>query len=270
MRALLVGLVVVTPALMLPGQATHGAQISVLIAMLAAGLTFIEYSARSPSIVEFRDAPPFNRLRFLALFATIFLLSVICRGQAEPTLLTGAVTALGTIAGNAIDLPFSPVWLVVLMLPESAGADLVASVRASAGLACLVSLMALAVFAVLVRGHGWPGRGRAFNVWVNLPVFDPTAGGDVLAQLRRDARVNIGLGILLPYLIPVVVKLSGFLIDPITLANPQTLIWTMTAWAFLPASMIMRGLALGQVAELIEDKRRRADAARQRADLQPV
>lgn len=270
MRAVLVALVVVTPALMLPAQPEDRSQIVVLVALLAALLTCVEYSARSPSIVEFRDAPPFNRLRFLALFASIFLISVICRGEVAPTLLTGAVASFGALVGHAIDIPLSPVWLVVLMLPENADADLVARVRMAAGLAFLVALVALAVFAVLVRATGWPGRGRGFNVWVNLPVFDPAAGGDVLAQLQRDARVNIALGILLPYLIPAVVKLASFLVDPITLENPHTLIWTMTAWAFLPASMIMRGLALGRVAEMIEEQRRRALAARNAADLQPV
>ena len=32
----------------------------------------------------------------------------------------------------------------------------------------------------------------------------------------------------------------------------------MSAWAFLPASMIMRGIAMGRIAELIEEKRNRA------------
>lgn len=144
------------------------------------------------------------------------------------------------------------------------------AVRSSAGMAALISLTALAVFVLLVRVPGWPGRNRAFNVWVNLPLFDPTAGGDVLDQLHRDARFNVAVGLLMPFLIPVVVKTTGYLINPISLANPQTLIWTMTAWAFLPASMIMRGLALGRVADMIEQKRRHASSARDPVDLQPV
>ncbi|MEP4198448.1 MAG: hypothetical protein ABJL99_22745 [Aliishimia sp.] len=260
MRALLVALVIMTPALLLPAEQTDSSQIIVLIALLAALLTFIEYSAHFPSIVEFRDAPPFNRLRFIMLFTTIFLLTAIYKGKAEPTLLTNALAAVGTIIGNAIDVPFSPVRLVVLMLPEDVSADLVNSVRTAAGISYLVSLSAMAFFVVLVRVLGWPGKGRVFNVWVNLPLFDPTAGGDVLERLQRDARFNIALGFLLPFMIPAVVKGASFLVDPISLANPQTLIWTMTAWAFLPASMIMRGLALHRVADMIEEKRRRAYA----------
>ena len=47
---------------------------------------------------------------------------------------------------------------------------------------------------------------------------------------------------------------------PIALTDPQTLIWTVSAWAFLPASMVMRGVAMARIAELIEEKRRRVYA----------
>tara|TARA_R110002049_G_scaffold117332_2_gene270601 strand:- start:193031 stop:193855 length:825 start_codon:yes stop_codon:yes gene_type:complete len=259
-RGLLVALLIATPALFLPGVAADSSQITVLVALLAAFLTFVEYNSNFPSIVEFREAPPFNRLRFICLFVTVLILSAITRGQTEPSVLTGALTSIGTIIGNAIDFPYSPVRLIVLMLPEDAPASLVNTVRTAAGLAYLVSLVAMAAFVVLVRLLGWPARQGAFNVWVNLPLFDPTAGGDVLYRLQRDARVNITLGFLLPFIIPAVVKAAADLVDPITLSNPQTLIWTISAWAFLPASMIMRGIAMSRVAEMIQDKRRRAYA----------
>jgi hypothetical protein len=41
----------------------------------------------------------------------------------------------------------------------------------------------------------------------------------------------------------------------INLDNPQTLIWTVSAWAFLPASILMRGVALSRVAQMIEVQR---------------
>ena len=64
----------------------------------------------------------------------------------------------------------------------------------------------------------------------------------------------------MPFIIPAVVKAGSDLIDPISTENLQTIIWTLTAWAFLPASMIMRGIAMARVAEMIEDKRRRTYA----------
>ena len=259
-RGLLVALLIATPALLLPGADAESSQITLLLAIVAAILTFMEYNSRQPSIVEFRDAPPFNRLRFMSLIFTIVVLSLIARGQASPTVLTSTLTSLGTILGNALDFPYSPVRLVVLMMPSDASYEAVNLIRTAAGLAYLVSLIALTTFVVLVRVMGWPARQGAFNVWVNLPLFDPTAGGDVLYRLQRDARINIALGFLLPFIIPAVVKATADLLDPISLSNPQTMIWTISAWAFLPASMIMRGIAMGRVAEMIHDKRRRAYA----------
>ncbi|MFC6635973.1 hypothetical protein [Sulfitobacter sediminilitoris] len=259
-RGLLVALSIATPALLLPGIAADSSQITVLVALLAGFLTFTEYNSNFPSIVEFRDAPPFNRLRFTSLFLTVLSLSAILRGLTEPSTVTTALTSIGTILGNAVDFPYSPVRLVVVMLPADTDSQIVSIVRTSAGIAYLSSLAAMVAFFVLVRVMGWPARRGAFNVWVNLPLFDPTAGGDVLERLQRDARVNITLGFLLPFIIPAVVKAGSDLIDPISTENLQTIIWTLTAWAFLPASMIMRGIAMARVAEMIEDKRRRTYA----------
>ena len=259
-RGILVALLLATPALLLPNIAKDSSQVVMLMAMLAGFLTFAEYNSKSPSIVEFRDAAPFNRLRFVALFTTVFMLSLITKGKTDPTAVTNALTSIGLIVGNAIDFPYSPVRLVVLMLPNTSENDVVSAVRTSAGLSYLISLIAMTAFLILVRVLNWPSRKGAFNVWINLPLFDPTTGGDVLVRLRRDARFNIAFGFLLPFFIPTVVKMAADLIHPITLENPQTLIWTMSAWAFLPASMIMRGIAMGKIADMIGEKRRRTYA----------
>ena len=259
-RAVLVALMVATPALMLPDVAAESSQITILVALLAAMLTFIEYNSSFPSIIEFRDAPPFNRLRFVALAVTVFLLSTIFRGQTEPSAISGVLTALGRLVGQGLDLPYSPVRLAVLMLPAGAPTHVAESVRTAAGTSYLISLVTIATFLFVLRFLQWPTRHGAFNVWVNLPLFDPTAGGDVIHRLQRDARNNIAIGFLLPFAIPAMVKLVSGLVDPVSLENPQTLIWTMSVWAFLPASLIMRGMAMAKVAELIQDKRRRAYA----------
>ena len=266
-RGLLVALLIASPALFVPGVAADSSQITVLVALLAGFLTFAEYNSSFPSIVEFRDAPPFNRLRFISLAVTLLTLSAILRGQTDPSTVTAALTSLGTIIGNATDFPYSPVRLAVLMLPADASSTLVSTVRTTAGFSYIISLLTMAAFFVMVRIKGWPTRRGPFNVWINLPLFDPTAGGDVLLRLQRDARVNIVIGFLLPFIIPAVVKATADLISPIALQNPQTIIWTISAWAFLPASIIMRGIAMARIAELVEDKRRRAYAEAE-GDLQ--
>ncbi|MEM8592447.1 MAG: hypothetical protein AAGF13_07950 [Pseudomonadota bacterium] len=256
LRALLVVWMVATPALLLPELGPDATEVVALIAIFAAVITCVEYASNYPSLIEFRHAPPFNRVRFISLFITVFLLTVISRGTYEPTAITEFVTAIGTVIGHAIDFPYSPVRNMVLTLPPDADVELINSVRTAAGLSYLTSLVSLAAFVIVIRIFQWPGRYGTFNVWINLPTFDPTAGGDVVERLQRDARFNVALGFLLPFVIPAVLKVASETFDPISLSSPQTLIWMMTAWAFLPSSLFMRGIAMGRVAQMIEDKRR--------------
>ena len=268
-RALLVMVLVATPSLMLPSVTSDTTQIVALVALFAAALTFFEYASTYPGLVEFRDAPPFNRVRFLSLFVTVLLLSTIVRGQSEPTTLTNFIGALGNKLGGVIDVPYSPVRLVVLMLPEDMSLRHLILVRSTAGLSYLISLSTIIVFVVTMRILGWPSRMGSFNVWINLPTFDPTTGGDVVERLERDARFNIALGFLLPFLIPAAVKVAAIAFQPVTLESPQTLIWTMTAWAFLPASLLMRGIAMGRIAGMIAEKRRQNNLAAE-AEMLPA
>lgn len=268
LRAAGIMALIAMPYLILPGTVADTTQIVVFLALIAGIFTLVEYVSAAPSVIEFRNAPPFNRLRFMALFATVMAMALILRGQVDPTTLTRFVDVAGSRIGAMIDFPYSPVRLVLLILPRDADAALVENLRTAAGISYLTSLVMLGVFMAFIRFRDWPVRDGAFNVWVNLPTFDPTAGGDVVDRLNRDAHVNLILGFLLPFMIPAAMRLASHLIDPISLADPFTMIWTMTAWAFLPASLLMRGIALLRVAQLITDQRRRAFA--EANHLQPV
>ncbi len=260
-RGVLVAFLVVSPSLLLPNVSPDTAEIVVLVAIFAALLTTIEYASSYPSIVEFRDAPPFNRIRYISLLISVLLITVVARGETHANAFTTFVQASGALLGQVIDFPFSPVRLVVQMLPDGATRQEIAMVRTSAGLSYLISLLSLIAFVVVLRINQWPRGLAGFNVWINLPTFDPTAGPDVVQRLNRDARVNIALGFILPFLIPVVVRLGTSLFDPISFGSSHTLIWTMAAWAFLPASLFMRGIAMYRVAEMIADRRRKGQQA---------
>ncbi len=269
-RAILVIVMIVTPSLLLPGTAVDAMPVVTLIALFAAGLTFFEYASTYPGLVEFRDAPPFNRIRFASLFVTVILLTELVIGTVTPTPVSQMIAGIGSTVGQAIDFPYSPVRLVVLMLPADADPLHIQLVRDSAGLAYIISLFTLAIFVILQRVRRWPTRNGGFNVWVNLPTFDPTAGGDVVERLERDARFNIALGFLLPFLTPAVIKSATSLFGTVSLDNPQTLIWTVAAWAFLPASLFMRGIAMGRIALMITEKRRLAQQDNGNTGLVPI
>lgn len=269
-RAILVVMLVLTPSMLLPGTSSDAAQVVMLVAIFGASLTLFEYMSSYPGLVEFRDAPPFNRIRFISLFATVACLSLMMQGNLSPTNASDVMARVGSVVGQVIDFPYSPVRLVVLMLPPDASLEHVKVVRDTAGIAYFISLVTLAVFVIILRARQWPTRLGKFNVWINLPTFDPTAGGDVVERLERDARFNIAIGFILPFLVPAVVKSATSLFGAVTLENPHTLIWTVSAWAFLPASLFMRGIAMGRIAMLITEKRKLSKEDEGSSGLLPV
>lgn len=260
-RGLLVALLIAMPSLLLPGVTNDTAEIVTLVAVFAAVLTTVEYASSYPSIVEFRDAPPFNRIRFLSLFLSIVLVSVLCRAETYPNAFAVFVQAMGTLVGQLIDFPVSPVRLMVNLLGQGAGPAEVELARSAAGLAYLISLMSLLAFLIVMRFAGWPRGIKGFNVWVNLPTFDPAAGADVVDRLRRDAWVNVGLGLVLPFVVPLAIRVGSSLFEPLNFGSYHTLIWMMAAWAFLPASLFMRGIAMAKIADMIAERRRRSQQA---------
>jgi hypothetical protein len=141
------------------------------------------------------------------------------------------------------------------MLEDGATASQIIQVKIAAGTAYLVSLFSLGLFVIVLKLAGWPSTKSAFNVWVNLPTFEPTAGGDVVDRLVRDSHANLAVGFLLPFVVPAIVAVLTTGIPAETLTSPQTLIWTMALWAYLPAALIMRAVAMARIADMIRIKR---------------
>jgi len=205
----------------------------------------------------FRFAPPFNRIRFVSLFLTILLLAMMFRGQVGGGQITRTVLEIGQLVGKAMDFPFSPVRILTGLLTRDGTTAEYEMVRSAAGMSYLISLISLAIFAIFMRLLSWPLGHGSFNVWVNLPTFDPASGPDVEERLIRDARVNVIFGFTMPFLMPLVAQISSGYYDFERLSSSQTLIWTVAVWAFLPASLFMRGIAMGKIAKLIRRKRDR-------------
>jgi hypothetical protein len=240
-----------------------------LVALSLGVFTAMEYSASYPALIEFRDAPPFNRVRILALFVMLFFLSVVAGGAEPGATLPHVLNALGLLVGHALDFTWSPLAVMLNYLPAEAPPVSALQVKVMAGLAVFIALAALVVFSLLLSMQQWPNRGQAFNVWVNLPTFDPTTGGDVVARLIRDARVNIILGITVAFILPIVGLTAASHVGLQVLASRHAMVWGIALWMFLPLSMFMRGLAMARIAEMIRQRRARLVAS-VGADAAPV
>jgi hypothetical protein len=256
-RAVLVAVLIAMPGLILPGSAEGNTDFILLLALFAAGFVFVEYASVSPSLVEFREAPPFNRTRFFALFLTVLTVSLILRDIQAPSATTGVLFGLGIGLGEVMDFAYSPVRLLVVALASGDSPESIYIIRTVAGVAFSISLASLALFLAALRLGDWPVRSGAFNVWINLPTFDPTTGGDIVDRLQGDGRLNIGMGICLPFLLPVALHLSEALLGLVLTTSAQALVWIVAGWSFVPLSLLMRGIAMTRLANMIVGQRRR-------------
>ncbi len=117
-RAILVVIVISTPSLLLPALTPESVQVVTLIALFAGIFTFSEYASSYPVLVEFRDAPPFNRVRVICLFLTLFALSLAAGTHEGPHALSLIVNATGLVIAHAIDFPISPIGLLESFLQD--------------------------------------------------------------------------------------------------------------------------------------------------------
>jgi len=269
-RAILMIFLIILPTSMLPASSGDTIVVVMIVGLFAGLFTLAEYASASPSLIEFRDAPPFNRVRFIAILSCVFILSITFQGNPNGSTFALVFEVIGERLGNSVDFPYSPVRLMLVMMPSDTPKDVLDNLRTAAGLCYFASLLSLAVFVSIMRSRMWPRRTQTFNFWVNLPTFDPTAGGDVVDRLNRDSAVNLILGFLLPFMIPAIIKLASTFLGPLRLDDPQTVIWTVVIWAFLPSSLLMRGVALSRVAGLIHVQRKKAYAAAAAEGMLPV
>ncbi|MBF9046030.1 hypothetical protein LSUCC0031_02765 [Rhodobacterales bacterium LSUCC0031] len=260
MRAAIVVLVVATPSLMLPGTTPEGAELAMLLALVLAGFTASEYSSLYPAMIEFRDAPPFNRLRLISLCLMVFALSLVASG-ADGSSLVLLLSVLGLLVGQVLTYSGGPLAAIVQYVPMHTEVLSAFQIKAMAGIAFFIACVVLGIFALMLRMKRWPDPAHAFNVWINLPTFDPTAGGDVINRLIRDARVNAILGFVITFILPTVGLMMSDHFDIHVFTSLHGLVWGVALWMFLPLSLFMRALALARIAAMIREQRARLVAS---------
>lgn len=250
-RAFSVSMLFALPSLTLPASSHADGTVLLVVVLASFAWTYMEYVSAYPNLLEFRDAPPFNRIRFLSLFAIVFALSQIQVFALYETTISAVMYGIGRLVGYSLNFPYSPVRLMSDLFPAINDASVHSLFQASVGLAYLISLIAILAFTIALHLNRWPRNNGPFNVWINLPTFDPTSTDDVVGKLNRDGRINIILGFALPFFIPIFASvLSGF-VPVLGADNPFVMIWVVSAWAFLPSSLIMRGIAMQRVGQMI-------------------
>ena len=249
-RAALVAATVAVPSVMLPDVSPISAELSVLIAAIAAAFVIIEYGFSSPSLVEFRFAAPYNRCRFAILAVLLFLLVFAFRGKVESTTATLLVSTFSVASVEFWDFGLSPLQSF-LSLVKTTGPDGVDVLANAAALALSVAAIGVVFLSVIVWAFAWPLGRENFNLWINMPTFDVSGTRSALPDLRRSATMSLIFGLSFPYLAPQAAL--GFLgpLEPISAGNSHLMVWVIAIWCFVPAVALLRGVALVKVAKLM-------------------
>lgn len=254
-RAACVLFVVLLPAVMLPEASQQALEVSLIVGGLLAAFVVFEYGSAQPAIIDFRYAPPYNRARFVS-FATILIALIFLVRATDP----GGAWAPGYLAAAdrlaaLMDVPCSPVRLAPALTVGEADPALALTIRRAAALALTIALGALAFLGLLLWAFKWPQGRERFNLWVNLPTFEPTSGRSVERRLVRRGWIYILAGLTLPFTLTVLASRAVGMLHPAALAAPRTLVWGVAIWAFLPVSFIIRGLALTKIGWLVRRAR---------------
>ena len=148
LRAILVVMLIATPGLMLPATSDDAAQIVTLVAIFAAALVIFEYPSSYPGLIEFRrrtavqpdpvPVPLRDGLPARHDYAR--------PGRADEP--DHARRGRGPPVGHVIDFPYSPVRLVVLMLPPDATVEQIEARPVPAGVGLSHFVITLALFSM--------------------------------------------------------------------------------------------------------------------------
>lgn len=255
LRAVAVAMAISIPSILLLTCTSDGSSITLIAALIAGVLICLEYLNTYPSMLESRDASPYNRIRYLSSLCAIICVSVLFREIYLTNNSNMMIMSLGTIIGHGLDFPYSPIRLIILTLPLNVSDEIVDAVRLSAGLAFVISIVTVTGFFLFTRLTRWPVSFGSFNVWTNLPVLDPTSGVDIVVRLTRDGRSNIGLALLSPFLMPIVMQIVMLALRLEPFQSAQSAAWIVILWGVLPTFLAMRGIAMLRISELIIEKR---------------
>lgn len=247
-RAALVAMTVAIPAVMLPDVSPNSAELSVLLAVAAAIFVVFEYGFSAPSLIEFRFAAPYNRLRFAILAVLIVTLVLAFRSTVENTTGTAMVVAFADASYDFWDFTFSPLRSFMALAVESGPQSRDLLGRASA-LGLTIGVVGAICPGLVVWYFGWPLGRENFNIWMNMPTF--CVGGDIVGNLRKMAFTCVMFSLSFPFLAPQASLAFLGPLGPISASNSQFLVWIIAIWAFVPAALLLRAVALLKIASMI-------------------
>lgn len=244
--------VVVIPSLLLPSASQGAVEFSLIIGGIIAMFTLFEYGTQSPGFIDFRFAPPYNRFRAFTIAIQIIVITLVCRAV-ELGLNNATVLDWAQNLAVVLDFKYSPVASAINLILEGAGFSDTSAVLLvyTTSISFTVGLGLTLLFSALLWVFKWPLDRENFNLWVNMPMFQPSEGASVAKRLKRDAVINLIMGIVLIYALPYILVYGFDWLSPDIFESNQVMIWVTALWVFVPSTLLARAAAMLKIARIL-------------------
>lgn len=255
-RAAIVCMMIYYPSFALADfDSRSGLDISLLFSLISSIVILIEYVSRTPSMIEFSMAPPYNRYRISVLtLVMVFLVTTI-----NPTNSTGPIFDVVDAVSNAavfiLGLESEPVARLLNAFGSMSEPQRALIAELATG-ALFVAVITVIILSTLLWLQKWPLGQDGFNLWPNMPSFHARAGHKTETRMIQVALLSLVVTITFPFVLPQIVWLARVGTGVDFASNRLSVFWIIVLWSMVPAMAMMRSLALLKVAFLIDHLRK--------------
>lgn len=262
-RAIFVAILVMLPAFLLSETSQSALEFTRILATIGAVFVIYEYGFPTPSVIEFRFAAPYNRIRFLLMLALILSPAYIISNTLDGNALTGILASVASNGFAIMDFSYSPVAMVAntltgdnSMLREAAGQAIALNI--------IISTSCVLAFCAAVFSNLWRFGGGNFNMWLNMPTYKSYDMTSLQKRLVNSAFASLLVAFLVPLFGPTIADIAVIWISDNGILAPLAIAWVIAFWTYLPAIYAMRAAALAKVAMDRRDQDKGKDKGEER------
>ena len=246
-RAVCVACLIMLPAFLLSGISQSSMEFTRILATIASVFVIYEYGFSSPSLIEFRSAAPYNRIRFF-LLAVLVLAPTFMVGYAVSGVeMNGLIVAVANNGLGILDFTYSP-FMSVAETISGENEVLQGALSLAIAFNTVVMLACVAAFCVAIYANLWRFGGVDFNMWKNMPTYKSYEEKSLQERLINSAFLSLVIACLIPLLGPTLAEIIMAYFSENRQLAPLMGIWAIALWSFLQGVFFMRAAALAKIA----------------------